>query len=290
MKNEKLPYTCAKIAAQPNFSFLIFNFQLNGILYLYTSQRHPRHSPSGAKHRGALRAGDRRREPRRASRRVRTGAPDGARLFQGDRATQGMAGQLPPGKPRRGAERLHHQGGHDDSRHDAEGRLREGRGADRRHRFPLDVPRPGAGARKGGDRRRDQHLQGFARRPDLRHLRGHAVRRFGTGPQHPGPQGGADALRRPGDPRLHGTHAHHRPDGILVDRQLLGQDRRSRRGTLFRLAARLAARLRARGARALPGLRKDGLEAHAPDPLHHRQPGIRHLGERRGRVACRWPS
>lgn len=83
MKNEKLSYTCAKIAAQPNFSFLIFNFQLNGILYLYTPQRHPRHSPSGAKHRGALRAGDRRREPRRASRRVRTGAPDGARLFKG---------------------------------------------------------------------------------------------------------------------------------------------------------------------------------------------------------------
>ena len=41
-----------------------------------------------------------------------------------------------------------------------------------------------------------------------------------------------------------------------VDRQLLGQDRRSRRGTLFRLAARLAARFRARGARAYRAFEK----------------------------------
>ena len=46
----------------------------------------------------------------------------------------------------------------------------------------------------------------------------------------------ARTLRRGGDTRLHGPHAHHRPDGILVDRELLGQNRRSRRGTLFRRA------------------------------------------------------
>ena len=107
--------------------------------------------------------------------------------------------------------------------------------------------------------------------------------RVGAGAQHPGAQECARTLRRGGDTRLHGPHAHHRPDGILVDRELLGQNRRSRRGTLFRRAGGFGTRFRQGSPGTLRGLRKDGREAHAPDALHHRQPRLRH---RRGKAAA----
>ncbi len=91
----------------------------------------------------------------------------------------------------------------------------------------------------------------------------------------------ARTLRRGGDPRLHRPHAHDRPDGILVDRKLLGQNRRSRRGTLFRRAGGFGTRFRQGSPGTLRGLRKDGREAHAPDTLHHRRPRVRHRREKR---------
>lgn len=255
----------------------------NGILHIPTPQRHQGHPPPGEKQRGALCAGHQRRQPRRASRPVRASASDRTCVFQRHAAPPGLAGQLPAGKPRRGTQRLHHQGGHDHTRHNAARRLPQGGRTDRRRSLPLDLPRAGTGTRKGGDRGRDKHLQGFACRPDLRYVRGHALRRVGAGAQHPGAQECARTLRRGGDTRLHGPHAHHRPDGILVDRELLGQNRRSRRGTLFRRAGGFGTRFRQGSPGTLRGLRKDGREAHAPDALHHRQPRLRH---RRGKAAA----
>ena len=71
---------------------------------------------------------------------VRVGALHRARLLQGHAQAPGLAGQLPFGKPRRRAERIHHQGGYDHPRHDAARRLRQSRGTDRRCGLPLDLP------------------------------------------------------------------------------------------------------------------------------------------------------
>ncbi len=78
----------------------------------------------------------------------------------------------------------------------------------------------------------------------------------GTGPQHTGPQGGADALRRRRDPRVHGPDPHDRPDGLLVDRQLLAQDSRSDGPALLRRTGSHDARIREGGAPAVKPFEK----------------------------------
>ena len=98
----------------------------------------------------------------------------------------------------------------------------------------------------------------------------------------------ARTLRRGSDTRLHGPHAHHRPDGILVDRELLGQNRRE--PSRHVISPRQAASARGFG-RVAPApcaaVRKDSREAHPPDALHHRQPRLRH---RRGKAAAAGPA
>ena len=107
-------------------------------------QRHPGHSPSDQRQRHALRPAGERRKPRRVEESIRTGSLHRTRPVQGHGAPQGLPGELPARKPRRRTQRLHHQGGYDDPRHDPAKRLFEGRRADRRRRLPFDFPPTGS--------------------------------------------------------------------------------------------------------------------------------------------------
>ena len=248
-------------------------------------QRHPGHSPSDQRQRHALRPAGERRKPRRVEESIRTGSLHRTRPVQGHGAPQGLPGELPARKPRRRTQRLHHQGGYDDPRHDPAKRLFEGRRADRRRRLPFDFPRPGAGKREGDHLRRNQHLQGLSGRHDLRHVRRHALRRIGTGTQYFRPEIEPGTLQRRVDPGVRRTHAHHRPDGFLVDRQPLGQERRNDRRPLPERHRKFRTGFLAPATRRRRTVHPSRRQTYAPDALHHRCPGA---GDQRRGSGCRW--